>query len=102
MSLFNQRVNGSKTLLRSARQHFYPIVSSSRDRLSWKTSLLSDLKSEDCLLNTLTKNDKYCRYNRESFPQPIQMQLSKKVKLFSTFSFYFWNLYQILNIMKRK
>ena len=32
--------------------------------------------------NTLTADGEFCRYNRENLPLPIQMQLSKKPKVF--------------------
>ena len=35
------------------------------------------------LVNTLTANVKYCLHNGKDLPQPIQMQLSTKKKLFS-------------------
>ena len=35
------------------------------------------------LLNILTADDKYCLHKNENLPQPIQMQLSKKQKVFS-------------------
>ena len=34
-------------------------------------------------VNTLTPDEKYSLSNRENLPQPIQMQLSKKLKNFS-------------------
>ena len=42
------------------------------------------LKSEilGLFVNTLTADDKYSRHNWEKFPQPFQMQLSKKPKTF--------------------
>ena len=36
-------------------------------------------------VNILNADDNYCRYNRENFPQQIQMQLSQKPKTFSAF-----------------
>ena len=46
-------------------------------------------------VNTLTVNDKHYVINRDNLPQPIQMELSQKQKLFSQFFFAF--LKSILN-----
>ena len=35
------------------------------------------------VVNTLTADDKYSRYYKKNFKGPIQMQLSKKPKVFS-------------------
>ena len=58
----SQRVYESQTLLKSARQPFYFIVSSSRHRLSWKTSHLVRYKTFGLFVNAVTayeKDDKY-------------------------------------------
>ena len=52
--------------------------------------------------NTLPTNDKYPVQDCENLSFPIQMQLSLKPKTFCDFSSYFWNLHQILNILKKK
>ena len=36
--------------------------------------------------NTLTSDENYFVCNKENLPQPIQMQLSKKLQIFSQFS----------------
>ena len=61
-------------------------MSASRDRLSWERSLLVRYKILRLFFNTLTADEKYSRNNRENFPEPIKMRLSKKVKS----SFYFF------------
>ena len=53
-------------------------------------------------LNTLTDDDKYPVQHCENLRLPIQIQLSKQPKTFSQFFFHFWNLHQILNILKKK
>ena len=40
-------------------------------------------KSLRLVLNILTADDKYCLHKNENLPQPIQIQLSKKQKVFS-------------------
>ena len=83
---FSQSVSWTEAPLKSARQHFYPIVSSFWGKFSWKMSLMSLLVGCETLglcPNRLTTDKKYSRHNRENFPQPIQVQLSKKQKSFS-------------------
>ena len=53
------------------------------------------------LVNTLTADDKFSDFNRVILTQPIQMQLSKKQKLFLIFFVHFWNLDKKLNILKK-
>ena len=79
----SQRYSGSKTALKSARQNFYPIVSSSRDILSWKVSLLVRSEILGLFVNTLTADYKYSCHNTENFLQQIQIALSRKPSFFS-------------------
>ena len=52
-----------------------------------------NLHESKLFVNTLTTNDKYSRFYSEDFAQPIQMQLSKKTKIFFLkISLRFWNL----------
>ena len=53
-------------------------------------------------VNTFTADEKYFLCNSENLPEPIQIQLSKKEKTFPQFFVNFWNLHQILNILKQK
>ena len=52
--------------------------------------------------NTLTSNDKYPVRDYVNLLSPIQMQLSLKPTTFSDCFVHFWNLDQILNILKKK
>ena len=52
--------------------------------------------------NTLTANDKYPVRDCVNLLSPIQMQLSLKPTTFSDCFVHFWNLDQILNILKKK
>ena len=70
--------------------------------MSWKKSLLVIFKLLRLLLNILTFNDKYFLSFRDNFRQPIQLQLSKKQKIFSRFFVRFWNLSSNLNNFKKK
>ena len=54
------------------------------------------------LVNTLTANGKYLVQDCENLRLPIQMQLSQKRKSVLNFLVHFWNLNQILNILKKK
>ena len=80
------RVYRSQTLLESARQLFYSIVSSPSDRLSCRTSLIVRSKILRLFDHTFNADDKYSRYSRENFPEPIQIQLPKKPNTFFNFS----------------
>ena len=53
-------------------------------------------------VNILTADGKYPVQSLENLHFPIQMHLSEKRKSFSEFSFHFWILHQILNILKEK
>ena len=52
--------------------------------------------------NTLTANDKYPVRDCQNLSSPIQLQLSLNPKAFFVLLFHFWNLNQILNILKKK
>ena len=84
-SFGSQLVNGSQTLLRSARHNFYTTFSLIRDKLSWKKLQLVRSESLGLFVNSFISNDKYSRQNREVFAQEIQMQLSQKPKTFFQF-----------------
>ena len=66
--------------------------------MHWKKSLLVMQKILRLFVNTLTVNDKHYVINRDNLPQPIQMELSQKQKLFSQFFFAF--LKSILNFKR--
>ena len=48
-------------------------------------SLLVTFEILGLLVNTLTSYDKYSLRNSKNLPQPIQMQLSRKLKIFLDF-----------------
>ena len=75
---------------------------SSGDKLSWETSLLVRSEILGLFANALTGDDKYSRHFRETLPQPIQMQLSKKQKFIFKFLSGFRNLHEIRNILTQK
>ena len=91
----NERVNGFQTLLKSARRHYYPLLSSIRGKLSYKKSPSVWCEILRLFVNALTANDKYSG-NMQNFPQQFQTPLSQKQKTFSLFFIAFlksaWNL----------
>ena len=53
----------------------------------------SDTQILGVFLNTLTVNDNLYLLNRENLTQPIQIQLSRKQRIFPNFFWHFPNLY---------
>ena len=68
----------------------------------WKMSLLVTRTILGAFVNSLAANGKYPLWNFENSTLPIQMQLSKKRKVFLNFLFYFWNIDRILNILQKE
>ena len=52
--------------------------------------------------NTLTADGKHPIEDWENFLLPVQMQLSDNWKFFLNFLFHFWNLHNILNVLKKE
>ena len=94
----SQRVNGSKTLPKSAHQHFYTTLPLISKNLSWKRFLLVISEIFGLFVEILTADDKYCRHTRENFLAQSQKILSYKPKAFLDFSLRFLNLHQVLSI----
>ena len=92
----NERVNGFQTLLKSARDNYYPLFSSIRGKLSWKKSPSVWYEILRLFVNALTADDKYSGSNMQNLWQQFQTPLSQKQKTFSRFSIAFlkcaWNL----------
>ena len=97
----SQHVQGFQALVKSSWEHFYLIFWSLSGKRIWKMSLLVICEILKAFVNTLTVDGNYPFQNYENFPLPIQMQLSNE-KLFVNCLFHFWNLHQILNILKKK
>ena len=81
---------------------FHHILSSLREKWSYKMSLLMTSEILGIFVNTLTAVEKYSLHNGENLRHPIQMYLSKKQKCFFKFFALLWNVHQILNSLKRK
>ena len=87
---------GFQTLLKSARQHYYPIFPCIWDILSWKKSALVWSEILRLFVNTLNADNKYSRCNVHNFAQKVQTPLSQQQKTFWPFFIGFlkcaWNL----------
>ena len=70
-------------------------------QLSWKKSLLVICKVLGLLVNTLTANDKNFLLNCDNLKKRIQMQLSKKQKIFSLFSKFLKSRLSFKHFLKR-
>ena len=73
----NERVNGLKTKLKSARLHYCPLFSYIRGKLSWKKSPLLWYEVLRLFFNALTADDKYSGSYMQNLPQEFQTPLSK-------------------------
>ena len=76
----------AQTLLKFAWQKLYHIYWSLWRQLTFKKSLLVICKISRLFPNTLSADGKYSLLNRDNLRQPIQMQVSRKEKIFSQFS----------------
>ena len=85
ISFPKQHGKRAQTFLKFAWQNPYHIDWSLRVKLTWKKSLLVTCKISRLFPNTLSADRKYCLLNRANLAQPIQMQLSRKKKLFVIF-----------------
>ena len=75
----------SKTVLKSARQHLYHIYWSVWRKMSWKKSLSVICKIFIQFANSLTAHGKHSLVDRDNLTQPIQIDISQKIKLFPEF-----------------
>ena len=91
----NERVNGYQTLLKSARQHYYPLFSSFRGNVSLKRSPSVWYEILRLFVNALTADDKYSASYMQTLPQQFQTPLSQKQKIFLDFLLQFWNVHEI-------
>ena len=91
----NEGVNGFKTLLKSARHHYYPLFLLVRGKLSWKKSPSLWYEILRLFVNALTADDKYSGSNMRNLPQQFQTPASQKQNTFSRFFNAFWNVHEI-------
>ena len=110
---FYGHVKRSKTLVKSSSEYFYQICLLLWGELTWETSLFLIFELLRVFIQTLTSDQKYSLCYIWNLQALHQMQLSKKLKAISefylrqwthsqNFSLHFWNLHQILNILKKK
>ena len=81
----SERVDESLKLLKSAEKYLYPTLISFWANLSWKKSFWVRSEILGLLVNRLTANYEPSRRNTDNLPQPLQMQLSEKLKIFTAF-----------------
>ena len=83
-------------MLKSARNHYYPLFLSIRSKSSCKKSPSVRYEILRLFVNALTVDDKYSGSNMQNFPEQFQTPLSQKQKTFSGFFIaflkYAWNL----------
>ena len=79
-----------------------PCFQSFSGNLIWNMSPLLLGEVSVLFVSRLTPNGKYLVQDCGNMLLSIQMQLSQKQKSFSNFLFHFWNLHQILHILKKK
>ena len=80
----NQRVKGSKTLLKSARQHFYANLPLISNKLSFVWCLIVWSQDLGLLFNSLTADHMYSSQSWQKLLQEVQLQLSSKPLTFSS------------------
>ena len=101
-SFGKQHGKRAQTLLKFAWQYLYHIYWVLWMELTCKESLLVICKISRLFPKRLTFDSKYSIFKGGHLTQTIQMQLSRKQKLFLNFFLHFWNLVWILNIFKKK
>ena len=85
-SFGKQHDKRAQTFLKFAWQHLYDIYWLIWRQLSYKKSLLVIYKISRLFPNTLSADGKYSLFNTDNLTQPIQMQVSGKLKTFAQFS----------------
>ena len=98
----SQHVKRFQTLVKSAWENFYHIFSLMWGEMIWKISHCLKFEMRGLFANTWTANYKYPFMDCENLLFSIQIQLSLIKKHFLSFLFDWWNLQQILNILKQK
>ena len=79
-------------MLKSARHHYYPLLSSIWGKLSYKKSPSVWYDILRLFVNALTADDKYSVSNMHDLQQHFQTLLYQKQKTFLDFLYHFWNL----------
>ena len=87
----SQYFNESQKLLKSSGKYLCPTFSLLWAKLRLKKLFLVRSETLWLLVNTLTVDEEYYRHNEENLPLQIQMQLSKKSKIFCCSFFFFFD-----------
>ena len=90
------------TMFKSQRQHLRQIYCSKWREFSCKKSLLYICQRLRLFVNTMSAVAKCSLPNRENLMQPIHMQLSQKLRTFSSFILHFRNFGEILDFFQKK
>ena len=91
----SQRVNGSKTILKFGRQHFYPNFQLISDKLSWETSLIARSDILGVFFKMMTAHHMYSCHNWENSSKKFEHNY---LQHFLKFLLRFSNLHKILGI----
>ena len=100
--LGREHVNGSKTLLRSARNQFQTTFPLIWERRSRRRLVLVRSEFLGQFVKAWTADYKYSRYNRENLWQQVPIQISRKPKTFSSFVIAFLKSTLNLKYFERK
>ena len=98
----SQHLKASQILAKSLWERFYHVFSSLAGKLIWRMCPLILGQIVGVFANTLTADGKHPIEDWENFLLPVQMQLSDNWKFFLNFLFHFWNLHNILNVLKKR
>ena len=82
-------------MLKSARNHYYPLFSSISGKLSVKKSTSAWYEILKLFVKILTADEKYSGSNMQNLRQKFQTPLSQKQKTFLDFLLLFWNVHEI-------
>ena len=82
-------------MLKSARNHYYPLFSSIWGKLSVKKSTSVWYEILKLFVKILTADEKYSGSNMQNLRQQFQTPLSQKQKTFLDFLLLFWKLHEI-------
>ena len=96
-----QHCKRSQTLLNLQGSTFIIFIDQCKGNWVEKNYFLVVFKVLRLFVNSLTADDRYSLVERENLTKTIQIYLSKKQKKCQVF-LQFWNLDQILNILKKK
>ena len=98
----SQHVKRFQTLVKSSWEHFYHIFSSLWGEIIWEISPWLTFEIVGKFVNIWSADYKYPIPDCENLRCLFKSNYLKNKKHFLGFLFHLWNLYQILNILKKK